>query len=165
VLVDENDSLQRIIVCNAVRGNTGNNHNNYPSKSTKLPNPDQLNNGKSPSFKSWLAEIRSKFDVNRDHYDIELARIAYIFSRTMGTAKEHLQPRYKSDDDVEFQTAKEIIDYLKEIFTNPFEQRTADQQFKDLIIQKDKAFHDFYILFLKTAAKAKVPKVSYQSKL
>jgi hypothetical protein len=32
-------------------------------------------------------------------------------------------------------------------------------------MQKDKAFHDFYTLFLKTAAKAKVPKVSYRSKL
>jgi hypothetical protein len=32
-------------------------------------------------------------------------------------------------------------------------------------MQKDKAFHDFYTLFLKTAAKAKVLKVSYQSKL
>jgi hypothetical protein len=30
------------------------------------------------------------------------------------------------DDDVEFQIAEEMIDYLKEIFTDPFEQRTAD---------------------------------------
>jgi hypothetical protein len=58
-----------------------------------------------------------------------------------------------------------MIDYLKEIFTDPFKQRTADRQFKDLIMQKDEAFHDFYTLFLKTAAKAKVLKVSYQSKL
>ena len=76
--------------------------------------------------------MRSKFDVNRDYYDIELAWMAYIFSCTMGTAKEHLQPRYKSNDDIEFQIAEEIIDYLKEIFTNPFEQRTANRQFKDL---------------------------------
>jgi len=109
--------------------------------------------------------MRSKFDVNRDHYNTESALMAYVFSRTTGTAREHLQPRYKSDDDVEFQTAKEMIDYLKEIFTDPFEQRTADRQFKDLIIQKDEAFHDFYTLFLKTAAKAKVPQVSYRSEL
>jgi hypothetical protein len=32
-------------------------------------------------------------------------------------------------------------------------------------MQKDEAFHDFYTLFLKTAAKAKVPKVSYWSEL
>ena len=32
-------------------------------------------------------------------------------------------------------------------------------------MQKDEAFHDFYILFLKTAAIAKVPKVSYWSEL
>jgi hypothetical protein len=36
-------------------------------------------------------------------------------------AKKHLQPQYKSDNDVEFQIAEEIIDYLKEIFTNLFE--------------------------------------------
>jgi hypothetical protein len=58
-----------------------------------------------------------------------------------------------------------MIDYLREIFTDPFEQRTADLQFKNLTMQKDEAFHDFYTLFLKTAATAKVPKVSYQSKL
>jgi hypothetical protein len=56
-----------------MRGNTSDNHNSYPSKSTKLPNPDLLNDGKSPSFKSWLVEMRSKFDVNRNYYNIELA--------------------------------------------------------------------------------------------
>jgi hypothetical protein len=73
-----------------VRGNIGDNYNSYPSKLTKLPDPDLLDDGKSPSFKSWLAEMRSKFDVNRDYYDIESAWMAYVFSRTMGMAKEHL---------------------------------------------------------------------------
>jgi hypothetical protein len=100
VLVDKNNSLQRIIIRNAVRGNTSN--SNHSSKSTKLPNPNQLDNGKSPSFKSWLAKIRSKFNVNHDYYDTELAQIAYIFSRTTSMAKEHLQPQYKSDNNVEF---------------------------------------------------------------
>jgi hypothetical protein len=73
-----------------VQGNTGDNYKSYSSKSTKLPDPNLLDDGKSPSFKSWLAEMRSKFDVNYDHYNIELARMAYVFSRTTGTAKEHL---------------------------------------------------------------------------
>jgi hypothetical protein len=73
-----------------VQGNTDNNYNSYPLKSTKLPDPNLLNDGKSPSFKSWLAEIRSKFDVNYNYYNIESARMAYVFSRTINTAKEHL---------------------------------------------------------------------------
>jgi hypothetical protein len=73
-----------------MRGNTSNNHNSYSLKSTKLPDPNLLNDGKSPSFKSWLAEIRSKFDVNYNYYNIELARIIYVFSRTMDMAKEYL---------------------------------------------------------------------------
>jgi hypothetical protein len=56
-----------------MQGNTSDNYNSYLSKLTKLPDPDLLNDGKSPSFKSWLAEIRSKFDVNHDHYNIESA--------------------------------------------------------------------------------------------
>jgi hypothetical protein len=52
--------------------------------------------------------------------------MAYVFSYTMNMAKEHLQPQYKSDDDVEFQIAKEIINYLKEIFTNLFKQYTTN---------------------------------------
>jgi hypothetical protein len=87
-------------VRNAVWGDIGS--SNHSLKSTKLPNPDLLDDGKSPSFKSWLAKIRSKFDVNHDHYDIESARMAYVFSRTTGTAKEHLQPRYKSNNNIEF---------------------------------------------------------------
>jgi hypothetical protein len=81
MLVDENDSLQRTIVRNAIRGDTGS--SNHSSKSTKLPDPDQLDDGQNPSFKSWLAEMRSKFDVNRDHYDTESARIgkAKVFTK------------------------------------------------------------------------------------
>jgi hypothetical protein len=52
VLVDENDSLQRTIIHNAIQGNTGDNYNSYSSKSTKLPDLNQLDNGKSPFFKS-----------------------------------------------------------------------------------------------------------------
>jgi hypothetical protein len=73
-----------------VQGNIGDNYNSYPSKSTKLPNPNLLNDGKFPSFKSWLAEMRSKFDVNRDYYNTELAQMVYVFSHTMGMAKEYL---------------------------------------------------------------------------
>jgi hypothetical protein len=87
-------------VYNAVRGDTGS--SNHSSKSTKLPDPDQLDDGQNPSFKSWLAEIRSKFNVNHNHYNTESARMAYIFSHTTGMAKEYLQPRYKSDNNVEF---------------------------------------------------------------
>jgi hypothetical protein len=59
-------------------------------KLTKLPNPNQLNDGKSPFFKSWLVKIKSKFNVNYNYYNIKLARIIYIFNYIINIAKEYL---------------------------------------------------------------------------
>ena len=57
--------------------------------------------------------METKFDINEDHFKDERARIGYLFSRTIGKAQKHLQPRYKSKDAFEYKTTKEIIDTLR----------------------------------------------------
>jgi hypothetical protein len=52
-LVDENYDLERTILHYSRQDSTsGNSNNNHSSKSTKLPDPDQLDDGQNPSFKS-----------------------------------------------------------------------------------------------------------------
>ena len=68
------------------------------SKTSKIPDTEPLVDRIEPTFELWKKSILSKFDINFDHYPTEKARIAYIFNLTKGKAKDHLEPRYKSDD-------------------------------------------------------------------
>jgi len=67
-------------------------------KSSKLPDTEPLVDRTEPTFELWKKSILSKFDINFDHYPTEKARMAYVFNLTKGKAKDHLEPRYKSDD-------------------------------------------------------------------
>ena len=63
-----------------------------PPKSSKVPDPPPLTDGKDPTFISWKKQIASKLTVNADHFADETARINYVFSRTGGEAQGHLEP-------------------------------------------------------------------------
>jgi hypothetical protein len=60
------------------------------TKSTKIPGPPLLTDGKSPTFSSWLLKIKNKLKVNADHFADENARIAYVQLCTDGEASEQL---------------------------------------------------------------------------
>jgi hypothetical protein len=62
----------------------------------------------------------SKFRVNNDHYSDDNIKMAYIFNRTKGVARQHLQPRYLTREPGEFAIADEIISYLRIIYTDHF---------------------------------------------
>jgi hypothetical protein len=62
----------------------------------------------------------SKFRVNNDHYGDDNIKMAYIFNRTKGAARQHLQPRYLTREPGEFATANEMIGHLRIIYTNHF---------------------------------------------
>ena len=65
-----------------------------PSRSTKIPDPPILTDGKDPSFESWKLQMQDKLEVNVDHYPTRRAKMAYVFGRTGGDAQAHLRPRY-----------------------------------------------------------------------
>jgi hypothetical protein len=62
----------------------------------------------------------SKFRVNNDHYSDDNMKIAYIFNRTEGVARQHLQPRYLTREPGEFVIADEMISHLRIIYTDHF---------------------------------------------
>ena len=88
-------------------------------KTTKIPDPPLLTDGKEPTFESWKLQIQGKLQVNSDHFFSNKARIAYVFSRTGGNAQKHLQPRYDEDSKDLFQSDEEMIKYLASIYKDP----------------------------------------------
>ena len=59
-----------------------------------------LSDNKEVLFEYWEVEMTSKLHINADHFDGELAKMAYVFSRTEGDARKHLFTRYgpRADD-------------------------------------------------------------------
>jgi hypothetical protein len=53
-------------------------------KTLKLSNVEKLTNGLNPTFKNWKLMIRDKLTINWDHFDGELAKMFYVYSRTAG---------------------------------------------------------------------------------
>jgi hypothetical protein len=51
-------------------------------KSTKLPDPPILTDGKDPAFGRWRIQMQDKLKVNSDHFESMEAKMAYVFNRT-----------------------------------------------------------------------------------
>jgi hypothetical protein len=61
-----------------------------------------------------------KFELNKDHFDSEKAKMYYAYSLTDSDAKKHLYSRFKRRSINPFKTAYEIIEYLSEIYRDPY---------------------------------------------
>ena len=55
-------------------------------KSTKLPDPPILTDGKDPAFGRWRIQMQDKLKVNADHFESMEAKMAYVFNRTSDVA-------------------------------------------------------------------------------
>jgi hypothetical protein len=135
-------------------------------KSTKLPDPAPLSDGKDPTFESWKLAIRAKLEVNADHYRTERARKAYIFGRTEGDAQTHLQPRYDDDNTVDpYLTAQDMIEHLATIYDDPYKTQNARSEYRSLSMKPSQTFTEFYTRFLHLAGRARIPIADWQPDL
>ena len=120
------------------------------SKSSKVPDPPLLTDGKDPSFISWKKQMIGKLTVNADHFANETARINYIFSRTGRDAQEHLQPKLGDDAVEAFKTAEEMLQHLSGIYEDPFRVENAKRDYRKLYIKSGETLRTstlgFYIL-------------------
>jgi len=126
------------------------------SQTVKLADPNPLTDGVSPTYENWRIQIEDKFIVNKQMFDSEQAKMAYIFNRTGGIAQEHLAPRYRKGPEP-FTTSTEMITYLAEIFENPFEAQDARIDFRKMTMKEDESFSDFYTRFLRLTGMGKIP--------
>src|SRR6202035_3291017 len=136
-----------------------------PRKSTKIPDLPILTDGLDPTFESWKIQIQAKLSVNADHFVNDTARIAYIFSCTLGNAQKHLNPRIGEGATDPFQTATSIVIYLSEIYKDLFCVQNARREYRRLTMKSYKAFTDFYTQFLHLAGKGRIPEEDLQPDL
>jgi hypothetical protein len=113
------------------------------SRSTKLPDPPVLTDGKEPTIDNWAVKIRTKLSANADHYPTEALRMAYLASRVDGTANLHLQPRLRPTAVNRFETAEDMIEALDRVFGDPNKQQTAMTNLRKLY-QGNKDFNEFW---------------------
>lgn len=81
------------------------------ARSAKLPDPPMLTDGNDPAFENWLSKMEGKLEANKDHFETEAMRMAYIESRTGGNAAKHLGPRLRATALDRFTTGHEMLVY------------------------------------------------------
>jgi hypothetical protein len=135
--------------------------------SKKQPDPDPLTDGKDPTFLSWKIGIQGKFRVNADHFENEDAKILYLFNRTQGDARKHLEPRVDPDHLYSFTSANEMIQYLASIptYVDPFKARNARSEYNKLKMKHGQLFSDFQTDFIHLANEGNIPKGEWKEGL
>jgi hypothetical protein len=128
-----------------------------PKKSTKIPDPPPLTDGKDPTFESWKLQIRGKLRVNADHFPSDEARMAYVYGRTGGDAQKHLNPRYNEKSDDPFTSDNEMIDHLADIYEDRYRVQNARLEYRSLMMRSSESFADFHTRFLHLAGEAHIP--------
>ena len=113
----------------------------------KLKDLNPLIDGASPSFKNWRIQIKDKFFINHYIFNLEQAKIVYIFNYIANIAQKYLAPRYYRGPEP-FTTHAKMILYLAEIFKNLFKAQDAYIEFCKLFIKESKSFLNFYTQFL-----------------
>ncbi|KAL2007033.1 hypothetical protein VTN00DRAFT_8471 [Thermoascus crustaceus] len=134
-------------------------------KSTKLPDPPLLTDGKDPKFEDWLSKMKNKLAVNADHYPSEELRMAYVENRVGGKASDHLAPRLRDEAPNRYQTADEIFAHLKTIYLDPNRIVNAKFKFRNLQMTPSDCYHDFVTEFLHLAGEAQIPETEYKKEL
>jgi len=130
---------------------------NRSPKSTKIPDPPLLTDGKDPTFDSWKLQIKGKLRTNADHFLVEEDKMTYVFSRTGGDAQRHLQPRYDEESKDPFLTAEDMIIYLSSIYEDPHKVQNARLEYRGLMMKTSETFADFHTRFLHLAGQARIP--------
>ncbi|ODM21263.1 hypothetical protein SI65_04316 [Aspergillus cristatus] len=134
-------------------------------KTTKIPDPPMLTDGKEPRFEDWLLLMTQKLAANADHFDTSQLRIAYVASRCEDKARKHITPRMRDDAMNPYTDSKDMLDHLKTIYDDPNRVTTAKHQFRQLYMKNGDKFHDFLSEFLYLAAEAGVAEDDWKEEL
>lgn len=149
--------------------NGANSHQSSPApalqKTTKIPDPPMLTDGKEPRFEDWLLLMSQKLTANADHFNIPQLRIAYIASRCESKARKHITPRMRDDAMNPYTDSKDVLDHLKTIYEDPNRVATAKHQFRQLYMKTSDKFHEFLSEFLYLAAEADVAEKDWKDEL
>ena len=128
-----------------------------PRKSTKMPDPPLLSDGKAVKFKPWKTEMKRKFRLNQDHYPTTAHQLAYVVSRCEGKALSHISPRMEDDSTTPYQTVDDVFDHLQTVFYDPNQKQVARDEYLDLKMDPKQDFIDFLADFTRLAEESEQP--------
>lgn len=112
-------------------------------KTSKIPDPPMLTDGKDPKFEDWLLRIQDKLAANADHYPTPAMRLAYVKSRCGGKAAEHLVARSRSNSVNKYNDSMDVLEHLKTIFLDVNRVITAKGKFRRLYMKPCDKFQEF----------------------
>ena len=81
----------------------------WPSKSTKLPDPPVLIDGKDPKFKDWVTQVKAKLTINNDYYPTNDIKRAYIIGYIGGNTASYITPWLRADSTNPYNSLQDLI--------------------------------------------------------
>lgn len=138
---------------------------NRKQKTTKIPDPPMLTDGKEPRFDDWMLLMTQKLEANSDHFDTRQLRRAYVASRCDGKARKHITPRLRTDASNRYEDSDDMLEHLRTIYDDPNRVTIAKNQFRSLYMKTGDKFHDFLSEFLYLAAEAGVAEEDWKDEL
>jgi hypothetical protein len=147
-LAEERDRYRDAFAMQALDVQTGRSARNSPApektkKSTKIPDPPILTDGKDPKFEDWLLRIKDKLAANEDHYPTAALRLAYVKSRCGGRAAEHLITQSRDEALNKYTDAIDVLDHLKIIYQDVNRVIQAKIKFRSLYMKPADKFQEF----------------------
>jgi hypothetical protein len=85
-------------------------------RSTKIADPEPLDNSKEPKFEHWLSRMRNKLKSNADHFPSEALRMVYVEGRVKDEATRYIFPRTQDDHPEAYRTAEEMFKHLADVY-------------------------------------------------
>jgi hypothetical protein len=117
----------------------------------KLPNPDSLFDGITPTFEIWEGQALRKLQVNFWLFPDEATKFAWIVSLVSGNAQLILESHIHPSNSLAFTTAQEVFDYLRLFFSDPDKVGTAKNALERLWMSNADNFYVFCAEFVKLA--------------
>ncbi|SLM33945.1 gag polymerase env [Lasallia pustulata] len=133
-------------------------------RSAKFPDPPvftgEIIDGKdmSPKFEPWVLHIHDKLQMNQDHFEMDAAKTAYVFTRLSGNAMDHINS-YRAGDPKHFKTSDSVLNALREIYDNPNRRENARISFRELRQDTRTPFLQFFSEFIRLARYLQFPEI------
>lgn len=125
-------------------------------KTTKMPDPPILRDGKQVRCETWETVVRQTLEANADHYPLPVHRKLCVRSRCEGKPRLSIAPRITSDSSNPYVDAEDIMVHLKTGCANPNRRAEAYAAYRKLIMKPKDDFPDFLAEFILLAEEAAV---------
>jgi hypothetical protein len=106
-------------------------------------------------------EIEAKLVTDIHLFDLEDRKVRYVGGRIAGSVYNHIWPGLANN---EYKTAKEVIQYLADIYDDPLKKQKAKQELARLY-QGSWSFHRYHSEFARITRSLKLDKDSLKEEL